>query len=78
MKKALIWLLLAAMLLAMLASCADDPQTESEGSQSESVTQELVSNPDVDDLGEVDLGGRDVVILTRVEVVNENEAYAEE
>lgn len=78
MKKALIWLLLAAMLLAMLASCADDPQTEAEGSQSESVTQELVSNPDVDDLGEVDLGGRDVVILTRVEVVNENEAYAEE
>ena len=78
MKKTLIWLIVAVMLTTLLSSCADDPQTDPNGDGTTAGEQQTLPNDDVDDLGEVDLGGRDVVILSRVEVVNENEVYAEE
>ncbi len=78
MKKTLIWLIVAVMLTTLLSSCADDPQTDPTGDGTTAGEQQTLPNDDVDDLGEVDLGGRDVVILSRVEVVNENEVYAEE
>ncbi len=78
MKKALILLLAITMLLPVLfASCAEGNPDE-EVHSTEAKSEETVENHDVDDLGEVDLGGRDITIISRVESVNQSEVYVEE
>ena len=80
MKNALIWLLIVTMLLGtLLAACVQAPQDDDgQENDSDTVTQEVVTNPDMDDLGEVDLGGRDITVISRVEAVNQSEVYVEE
>lgn len=78
MKKTLIWMMLAVMLLTgVLASCALDPN-QGPGTNSGNKGETPVPSPDTDDLGDVDLGGRTVTIISRVEGVNQDELYAEE
>ena len=78
MKKFMIWALLAAMLLTgVLAGCASDPQGDPSDTTGQKDEEQLQS-PDRDDLGDVDLGGRDIVVITRVEAVNQDEVYTEE
>lgn len=78
MKKILVLLLSSVMLLSVFAACVEmesEPETQTtQGTSGE----ETVVNQDVDDLGQVDLGGRDVTIISRVEVVNQSEVYVEE
>ena len=68
MKKLIIWLLLAGMLLAMLAGCAQDPnkdQNEDSGKTDDSTEEvEYWISPDLD-AGKLsfDLQGREVVVL---------------
>lgn len=77
MKKALVLLLSAIMLLSVLVACVEvEPERETQSSTSGS--EETVINQDVDDLGQVDLGGRDVTVISRVESVNQSEVYVEE
>ena len=78
MKKILIWALVALMLLpCLLVSCAEGEQGNETQSTTDDSEQPETSN-DRDDLGEVDLGGRDIVIVSRVETPNQSEVYVEE
>lgn len=78
MKKFLIWTLVALMLLpCLLASCAEGEQ----GNETQSTvagSEQLETSNDRDDLGVVDLGDRDIVIISRVETPNQSEVYVEE
>ena len=81
MKKQLLsWLLIAAMLLSVvftLTCCSDSEQGEQQEQTTNTV--EIPADPnDHDDLGEVDLGGREIVIISRVEAANENELFVED
>ena len=80
MRKSLVWLLVAIMLLStVLASCAESGQNEdNKGSGDTDAVQEQVTNQDVDDLGDVSLNGRDITVISRVESVNQSEVYVEE
>ena len=79
MKKLLVWVLLVTMMLtAVLSACANNPQNDPQQGESSSGEQETIENNDKDDLGEVDLGKRDIVIIARTEGVNQNEVYVEE
>ena len=78
MKRILIWLLVALMVLpCLLASCAENEQGGEQQSSGEN-TEQLETSNDHDDLGEVDLGGRDITVVSRVEAVNQSEVYVEE
>lgn len=82
-KRLLIWLLIATMLLsvvAALAACTDLQEEQPEQGDLTTAEQESVIDPnDHDDLSaETDLGGREIVIISRVEAVNENELYVAE
>lgn len=78
MKKILIWALVALMLLpCLLVSCAEGEQGNETQSTTDDSEQPETSN-DRDNLGEVDLGGRDIVIVSRVETPNQSEVYVEE
>lgn len=79
-KQLLTWLLIAAMLLsvAFTLSCCIDPEQDGQEDQTTN-TPEIPVDPNAhDDLGEVDLKGREIVIISRVEVTNENELFVED
>ncbi len=78
MKKILIWALVALMLLpCLLVSCVEgDPGDETQSTLAGS--EQFETSNDRDDLGEVDLGGRDITVVSRVESVNQSEVYVEE
>ena len=80
-KQFLIWLLLAAMLCSLvvcLVSCSDPEQSEQEEHTTDA-PETVVDPNDHDDLGEdVDLGEREIVIISRVEASNEDELYVAE
>ena len=78
MKKILIWVLVALMLLpCLLVSCAEGEQ-EDQTQSTVADSEQLETSNDRDDLGEVDLGGRDITVISRVESVNQSEVYVEE
>ncbi len=78
MKKILVCFLAVLMVLpVLLVSCAEgDPGKESQSTAANSDL--LETSNDRDDLGEVDLGGRDITVVSRVEAVNQSEVYVEE
>lgn len=79
-KQFLTWLLIAAMLLSIaftLVSCSEPDQPEQSGEQTTAAPESEIDPNDFDDLGEVDLGGREVVIISRVESSNEDELFVE-
>ena len=79
MKKTLILALVALMLVpALLVSCVEAENPADDVQSTQASTEELTTNNDLDDLGVVDLGGRDITIISRVEPVNESEIYVEE
>ena len=71
MKKILVCFLAVLMVLPiLLVSCAEgDPGKESQSTAANSDL--LETSNDRDDLGEVDLGGRDITVVSRVEAVNQ-------
>ena len=78
MKKLLIFVLAVLMVVSSLfVSCAEVEPSE-EVQSTEGTSEELVTDNDHDDLGEVDLGGRDITVISRVEPVNDSEVYVEE
>ena len=77
MKKALIWLMAAVMLLSVLVACVESGSGD-ETQSTEAQSEQLETNNDRDDLGEVDLGGRKITVISRVEPVNQSEVYVEE
>ena len=79
-KRFLTWLLIAAMLLSIaftLVSCSEPDEPEQSGEQTTAAPESEIDPNDFDDLGEVDLGGREVVIISRVESSNEDELFVE-
>lgn len=79
-KQLLTWLLIAAMLLsvAFALTCCGEPEGDEQGEQGTNAPESVADPGDSDDLGEVDLGGREIVIIARVESVNEDELFVEE
>lgn len=78
MKKILVWVLVAFMVLPLLLSSCAEGDTGNETQSTTADSEQLETNNDRDDLGEVDLGGRDIVVVSRVESVNQSEVYVEE
>lgn len=78
MKKILVWVLVAFMVLPLLLSSCAEGDTGDETQSTTADSEQLETNNDRDDLGEVDLGGRDIVVVSRVESVNQSEVYVEE
>ena len=78
MKKILVWVLVACMVLPLLLSSCAEGDTGDETQSTTADSEQLETNNDRDDLGEVDLGGRDIVVVSRVESVNQSEVYVEE
>lgn len=79
MKRVLVLLLAIVMVLPLaLVSCVEQDPGEEQAQSTEAQSEEIVTSNDRDDLGEVDLGGRDIVIISRVEGVNQSEVYVEE
>lgn len=79
-RKTICWLLLCAMLLTTvltLASCTEPEQIENEQQSTGQIETQEDPN-DHDDLGEVSLGGREIVIISRVESSNEDELFVQE
>ena len=79
MKKRFALVLIALLLLpALLVACVEgDDGTKNQGS-SQGVSEELQTDNAHDSLGEVDLGGREITVVSRVEPVNQSEVYVEE
>lgn len=79
MKRVLVLLLAIVMVLPLaLVSCVEQDPGEEQAQSTEAQSEEIVTSNDRDDLGEVDLGGRDIVVISRVESVNQSEVYVEE
>lgn len=78
MKRILVWALVALMLLPLLLTSCVEVNTGDETQSTVAGNEQTETNNDRDDLGEVDLGGRDIVVISRVESVNQSEVYVEE
>ena len=78
MKKILMLALVVLMVLpCLLVSCVEQNQGD-ESQSTNANSEQLETSNDRDDLGEVDLGGRDITVVSRVEAVNQSEVYVEE
>ena len=78
MKNYFVLALVVCMVLpCLLVACAEGSgQDQAQSTQANS--EQLETNNDRDDLGEVDLGGREITIVSRVEGPNQSEVYVEE